>query len=97
MLNIYIFEYDNIIQMSSKIFKALSDPTRLKMVEILKEGEICACNFAPLTQKAQPTVSQHLRILENAGIVKSRKEGKMVIYSVTNRKIFDLIKLAKEM
>jgi ArsR family transcriptional regulator len=82
--------------MSSKIFKALSDPTRLKIVELLQKKEICACKFVPLTKKAQPTVSQHLRILETAGIIKSRKEGKMIIYSVTNPKIFDLVEMAKK-
>jgi len=82
--------------MSSKIFKALSDPTRLKIIELLEKKEICACEFVPLTKKAQPTVSQHLRILKNSGIIKSRKEGKMVIYSITDKKIFDLIKLVKE-
>ena len=82
--------------MSSKIFKALSDPTRLKIIELLENKEICACEFAPLTKKAQPTVSQHLKILENAGIIASRKEGKMVIFSVTDKKIFELIKLVKE-
>jgi ArsR family transcriptional regulator len=81
--------------MSSKIFKALSDQTRLRIVELLEKREICACEFVPLVKKAQPTVSQHLRILENSGIVKSRKEGKMVIYSLTNPKIIDLIKTAK--
>ena len=82
--------------MSSKIFKALSYPTRLKIIELLEKKEICACEFVPLTKKAQPTVSQHLRVLENANIIKSRREGKMVIYSVVNKKIFDLIKLSKE-
>ncbi|MFH1229341.1 MAG: metalloregulator ArsR/SmtB family transcription factor [Candidatus Aenigmatarchaeota archaeon] len=82
--------------MSSKLLKALSDPTRLKIVEILEKGEICACKFAPLTKKAQPTVSQHLKILENAGIIKSRKEGKNVMYSVADKRIFDLIKAARE-
>jgi len=82
--------------MSSKIFKALSDATRLKIIELLEKKEICACEFVPLTKKAQPTVSQHLKILENTGIITSRKEGKMVIYSVTDKKIFDLIKLMKE-
>jgi len=81
--------------MSSKIFKALSDPTRLRIVELLEKKEICACEFVPLTKKAQPTVSQHLRTLENSGIIKSRKEGKMVIYSLTNPKIIDLVKTAK--
>jgi len=93
--NIYIFEYNNIFKMSSKIFKALSDQTRLRIIELLEKREICACKFVPLTKKAQPTVSQHLRALENAGIIKSRKDGKMVIYSLTNPKIIDLIKTAK--
>jgi ArsR family transcriptional regulator len=83
--------------MPTKILKALSDPTRFKIVELLKQGEICACKFVPLTKKAQPTISQHLKILENAGIIKSRKEGKMILYSVTNPKIFDLIEIAKKM
>jgi len=82
--------------MPTKILKALSDTTRLKIVELLKEGEICACKFVPFTKKAQPTVSQHLRILENAGIVKSRKDGKMIFYSIIDSRIFDLIKLTKE-
>jgi len=82
--------------MPSKLLKALSDPTRLKIVELLNNGEICACKFAPLTKKAQPTVSQHLKILESAGIVKSRKEGKMILYNVTDKRIFDLIKNARE-
>ena len=82
--------------MSSKIFKALSDPTRLKIIELLEKREICACEFAPLTKKAQPTVSQHLRILETAGIIKSRKKGKMILYSIADKRIFDLIKIAKE-
>ena len=82
--------------MPTKILKALADPTRLKIVELLKQGEICACKFVPLTKKAQPTVSQHLKILDNAGIIKSRKEGKMIFYSVVDSRIFDLIKIAKE-
>jgi ArsR family transcriptional regulator len=79
-----------------KLLKALSDPTRFKIVELLSKGEICACKFVSLTKKAQPTVSQHLRILEDAGIIKSRKDGKNVMYSVANERIFDLIKIAKE-
>jgi len=82
--------------MLSKLLKALSDPTRLKIVELLKNREICACKFASLTKKAQPTVSQHLRILVDAGIIKSRKDGKNIIYSIADKKIFDLIKIAKE-
>jgi ArsR family transcriptional regulator len=83
--------------MPSKIFKALSDQTRLRIVELLEKREICACEFVPLTKKAQPTVSQHLRVLENAGIIKSKKDGKMVIYSLANPKVIDMIRIARKM
>jgi len=85
----------NTFDMVTKIFKALSDSTRLKIVELLEKKDMCACKFVSITGKAQPTVSQHLKVLENSGIVKSRKEGKMVIYSLADSKIIDVIKAAK--
>jgi len=85
----------NMKSMIEKTLKALSDPTRLKIVDVLEDGEICACKFVSITKKAQPTVSQHLKILENADVIKSRKEGKNVMYSVVDRRIFDLIKVAR--
>jgi DNA-binding transcriptional ArsR family regulator len=83
--------------MIETLLKSISDPTRLKIVELLEKKDICACKFVSLTKKAQPTVSQHLKILESAGVIKSRKEGKSVIYSVSDRRIFRLIKTAREM
>ena len=83
--------------MSEKIFKALSDPTRLKIIKLLKKKEICACEFVANTNKAQPTVSSHLRVLENAKIVKKRKEGKKILYTLTDMKILDLIKTAEKL
>jgi len=83
--------------MSEKILKALANPTRLEIVRLLKKGEICACKFVELIGKAQPTVSQHLRVLENAGIAKSRRDGKMIFYSLTNTKVFDIIKILQEL
>jgi ArsR family transcriptional regulator len=82
--------------MIEDLLKALSNPTRLKIVELLEKGEICACKFALATNKAQPTVSQHLKVLENAGIIKSRKDGKNIMYSVADKRIFELIKRARE-
>ncbi|MFH1133829.1 MAG: metalloregulator ArsR/SmtB family transcription factor [Nanoarchaeota archaeon] len=79
-----------------RIFHALSDETRIKIIEALKDGEICACQFVAMTGKAQPTVSQHLRVLEQAKILRSRKEGKMVLYALRDRRIIDLITKARE-
>ncbi len=65
----------------SKVFKAMSDETRLKMLACLAERkELCVCEFQELLGLSQPTVSRHLRILEEAGFLKSRREGQWVIY-----------------
>ncbi len=64
-----------------KVMKALSDPNRVKIVKMLQVRSLCVCELQAALQIAQPTVSSHLRILEEAGLVKSRKEGLWVNYS----------------
>ncbi|MFC1755664.1 ArsR/SmtB family transcription factor, partial [Thermoproteota archaeon] len=59
-----------------KILKALSDETRLKIVEFLLDREKCVCEIFPHVKRTQSTVSIHLSKLEQVGIVESRKEGK---------------------
>jgi ArsR family transcriptional regulator len=63
------------------VFKALADETRLRIVEILSCGEMCACDILEFFQITQPTLSYHLKILTDSGIVKSRKEGSWMRYS----------------
>ncbi len=79
-----------------KIFKAFGDPTRLKIVELLSGGELCVCEIIPKTGKSQPTTSAHLKVLYEAGLVKSRKSGLSVYYSLTNDSIIKLLDLTKE-
>jgi ArsR family transcriptional regulator len=79
-----------------KLFKALGDPTRLMIVEMLLKGEMCVCKIIPSTGKSQPTVSAHLKILSEAGILKSRKEGLSVFYCLADEKIKDLLADAKK-
>ena len=74
-----------------KFLKALGDETRLKIVLLLEEGEMCACKIPKLVGKAQPTVSKHLRILDEAGITTHRKVGKNRIYRINNKKILKLV------
>jgi len=79
-----------------KLFKALADETRLSIVEFLEDGEKCVCKIIPMTGKtgkSQPTVSQHLRILSEAGILESRKEGTNIYYKIRDRKVTDAIKI----
>lgn len=63
-----------------RLMKALSDPNRVKIIAMLGERELCVCELTALLGVAQPTVSQHLRILEDAGLVSFRKEGNWIIY-----------------
>ena len=65
-----------------KFFKALGDETRLKIVRYLLNHEYCACDFASMTKKDQTTVSRHLRVLVEARVLKYKKTGRNIIYSI---------------
>ena len=71
----------------SRLFKALADETRLRILKLLEVREMCVCEVMVALGLTQPTASHHLGILENAGLVKDRKEGKWVFYSVANPKL----------
>ena len=66
---------ENIYDKNSKILKALSDPNRLKIIDILSCGERCACDILEHFDFTQPTLSHHMKVLMECGLVKSRKEG----------------------
>ena len=64
------------------IFKLLSDKTRLTMVKILNDHSVCVCEFVELFKMSQPAISQHLRKLKQAEIVKEEKKSQWVYYSI---------------
>lgn len=66
-----------------KVMKALSDSNRVKIIKLLLHKSMCVCELQMALGIAQPTVSKHLKILEDAQMVRSRKEGLWVNYSVT--------------
>jgi len=66
-----------------RVMKALSDPSRVKIIKILGVKELCVCELRQLLGLAQPTVSKHLKILEEAGLVDYRKEGSWIIYRLS--------------
>ena len=79
------------------IFKALADPTRLKILECIKKGEKCICEIIPYTGKSQPCVSQHLKVMKHAGIINERKDGTKIMIKTSNDKIFTIIDQIKKM
>jgi ArsR family transcriptional regulator, arsenate/arsenite/antimonite-responsive transcriptional repressor len=67
------------------VAKALGDPVRLQLVDVLREhaGKVCVCELVPLFNLSQPTVSHHLKVLRDAGIVGSERQGLWAYYYVT--------------
>ncbi len=68
-------------------FKALSDENRLKILQHLSCGELCACDIKASLDLTQPTISHHMRVLQQAGIVASEKRGKWTFYSINETKL----------
>ena len=72
-------------------FSALGDATRLKMLRLIANEELCACEVMAALELTQPTTSHHLGILERAGLLKSKRNGKWVFYRISNSKVHDLV------
>ncbi|MEM2904772.1 MAG: metalloregulator ArsR/SmtB family transcription factor [Candidatus Bathyarchaeia archaeon] len=79
------------VRMESKVFKALSDESRLKMVKLLAARELCVCEVMAALDMTQPTASHHLNILEDAGLLRGRREGKWTFYGIAEPSLIDLI------
>ncbi|MFB0502641.1 MAG: ArsR/SmtB family transcription factor [Candidatus Bathyarchaeia archaeon] len=73
----------------TRIFKALADQTRLKILGLLEVREMCVCEIMVALGLTQPTASYHLGLLENAGLIKDRKEGKWVFYSLADPELVE--------
>ena len=88
LLNIYItkMEYNEKRDMKDfiKVMKALSDPNRVKIVKMLQHRVMCVCEMKEALGISQPSVSKHLKILEEADLVKNRKDGLWVNYYLTD-------------
>jgi len=78
-----------LVDKQSRFFKALADETRLRILKLLEVREMCVCEVMVALDLTQPTASHHLGLLENAGFVKGRKEGKWVFYSIANPKLIE--------
>lgn len=75
------------IRRMSRVFKALSHPTRLKILKILNARDMCVCEVMTVLNATQSTTSHHLNILENMGLIKERRGGKWVFYGISDSKM----------
>lgn len=77
---------DCIMKQLIKVMKGLSDPSRVKIVKMLQHRVMCVCEIQAALELAQPTVSKHLKVLEDAGLVSYRKDGLWVNYYLADGK-----------
>ena len=82
---------DELLDLKANVLKALGQPTRLKILELLRNGERCVCEIFPAIKEEQSNVSRHLALMKSVGILASRKQGQMVHYRVRDPQVFKLL------
>lgn len=83
---------DDLIFEIAEVFKVFGDTTRMKIISALLEAELCVGDIAEITNSTQSAISHQLRILKQAKLVKFRKEGKVVFYSLDDDHIHEIVK-----
>jgi len=81
----------------AEILKALAQPTRLKIIDILRDGERCVCEIFPAIGEEQSNTSRHLNLMLAAGVLSRRKEGIKIIYAIKHPEIMSIVDLATRM
>jgi DNA-binding transcriptional ArsR family regulator len=87
----------NLIDLETNYLKAISQPTRLRILYFLKDGEKCACEIIPKMKEDQSNISRHLTHMRDMGILESRREGVSIYYKIKDKRIFHLLSLVDEM
>lgn len=87
---------DDLLFDIAEVFKVFGDTTRMKIISALLEAELCVGDIAEITNSTQSAISHQLRVLKQAKLVKYRKDGKTVYYSLDDDHIKDLYEIAKK-
>jgi DNA-binding transcriptional ArsR family regulator len=80
------------VQGLAETFSALGDPTRVRILDALSHGELCVCDLAAVLRVSQSAVSHQLRLLRNIRLVRPRREGRIVFYSLDDQHIMSIFK-----
>ncbi len=75
-----------------KLFKALGDPNRIRIIKMLEERDLCVCEVREILDLSNSTVSKHLSILHDAGLITQTKEGKWVNYGLNSKSDIDMVR-----
>ncbi|WP_327051901.1 ArsR/SmtB family transcription factor [Halomicrococcus gelatinilyticus] len=86
---------DDQVDATQAVFKALANEHRIRVLEALREGELCACELQVVLDAPQSTVASHLRELKDAGLVKTRRQGKWTYYRIGDTAVLQLLDIAQ--
>lgn len=89
-------EYLDGVEKVSNMFSLLGETNRMKIILALSEGELCVYHICEITGGKQSATSQHLRKLKDNHLIKSRKEGNLVLYSLADEHVYNIVKAAFE-
>ena len=92
-LTCFIMTQKSVSDLRVKILSALSDPTRLELLDYLSGGEKCVCEILLAFQRSQSTISKHLNILYEADILERKVDGKRTVYRIKNPQVFEIIRM----
>jgi ArsR family transcriptional regulator len=85
------FMEERVLELKAEILKVLAQPTRLKILESLRNGEKCICEICPEINGEQSNVSRHISLMQKSHLVTTRKEGVKVIVNVKDPRVFDIL------
>jgi DNA-binding transcriptional ArsR family regulator len=85
-------EYAEKIRSAERILRAISEPSRIKIILLLSKREMCVCELESALQMAQPTMSHHLGILERVGLLQRSKKERWVFYKLRHSPVTDLVR-----
>jgi ArsR family transcriptional regulator len=85
---------DELTMARAEILKAIAQPTRLKIIEFLRDGERCVCEIFPAIAEEQSNTSRHLNMMQGCGILARRKEGIKILYRLKHPEVLEIIELA---
>jgi ArsR family transcriptional regulator len=85
---------DEITTARADILKAIAQPTRLKIIEFLRDGERCVCEIFPAITEEQSNTSRHLNLMQGCGILAKRKDGIKIMYRLKHPEVLEIVELA---
>jgi ArsR family transcriptional regulator len=88
---------DRTTELKVQVLKALAQPTRLKILETLTEGEKCVCEIYPAVNGEQSNISKHLSIMQRANLLTSRKDGIRVLFTVKYEEVFEIMNMVNQL